>query len=152
MFKLKFVFGILPVIVHYTDKVKEGFAGTAQGPYVRIRPKYRHDKGLLEHELMHVKQGYTGLLTSIGIGLLLAQFIDFDYILETFFGIGVASHPLLYLLVTRYKLFAEVMAYAKQIQYCKTDQTDRFAGFIADKYDLDVDKEEVKKMLHKSMR
>lgn len=150
-FKLKFVLGILPVIVHYADIKKKNVAGYASGPYVRIKPEYRHDEGLHEHEFMHVKQGYIGLIGCVLLGLLLNQFIDFDYILEAAFGIGAASHPLLYLLVTRYKLFAEVVAYAKQAEFYPTDKTELFGKFIAENYKLDISAEDATKMIRKSM-
>lgn len=47
----------------YTDDLPKGFAGRCEYPLnpfgkctIKIRPKYKNDKGLLEHELTHVKQ------------------------------------------------------------------------------------------------
>lgn len=47
--------------VFYTDKfIREGFGGVAKGPLIFIRPKYRDDKGILEHEKVHVRQWWRG--------------------------------------------------------------------------------------------
>ena len=114
--KIKTVYKILPVIVIYTDRVPEGSAGCANAMIVRIRPKYKGDEGLLQHELTHVKQAYRLL---------------------------ILFHSLLYLLDDSYRLHAEVEAYRKQLEYSQDKVTDtaRFAGFIAGKYDLGISRE-----------
>lgn len=114
--KIKFIYKILPAIVIYTDRVPEGSAGCANAMIVRIRPKYVNDEGLLQHELTHVKQAYRLL---------------------------ILFHSLLYLLDDPYRLHAEVEAYRKQLEYSqdKVADTDRFAGFISEKYDLDVSRD-----------
>lgn len=41
----------------YTDKfIKERFAGYTVGIFIFIRPAYKDDRGLLEHEKTHVRQ------------------------------------------------------------------------------------------------
>jgi hypothetical protein len=48
----------------YTDRfIGEGFAGIAKGPFIFIRPKHKGDRGLLEHEKVHVRQYWRCLWT-----------------------------------------------------------------------------------------
>lgn len=49
------VFGVIPVPVFYTDKLRENRAGEARGPFIRIRTGYEQDEGLHRHELAHVE-------------------------------------------------------------------------------------------------
>ena len=114
--KLAFVYKICPAIVIYTDRIPEGFAGMANAMIVRIRPKFKSDAGLLQHELTHVKQSY-----------------------RLFFLFS----SLLYLLDDDYRLYAEVEAYCKQLEYSqdKDADVDLFAWFISTKYDLNVSQE-----------
>ena len=77
-------------LTFYTDKFLEPWQGAAAfGPVILIRPKYREDVGLLEHEKMHVKQWW--------------------------FTLGL--HALLYNLSKRYALRAEARAYAEQMRW-----------------------------------
>ena len=97
-------------LVFYTDfGVPQGSAGCARGPVAFIRPEYRDDKGLLAHELEHVKQWW---LT---------------------FGL----HSFLYLLVPFYRLNSEVEAYKVQLKHSSGNER-RFAEFIAERYGLDI--------------
>ena len=120
--KFTFVYGMLPALVCYTDHVPEGSAGCANAMIVRIRPGYRDDVGLLQHELTHVKQAYRLLFL---------------------------FHALLYLLDDSYRLHAEVEAYGKQLEYSSDKNADaaRFAESICNKYNLHVDQTSVENML-----
>lgn len=108
------------MLTFYTDKFIPDFAAAcARGPVIFIRPKYKEDKGLLEHEKTHRMQW---ILT---LGL----------------------HSLFYLFSNTYKLWSEVEAYKKQLQYYSDDRADLFAGFIATKYNLNISKENALKLL-----
>jgi len=108
------------MFVFYTDKfVKKNFAGCAIGPFIFIRPKYINDIGLLEHEKIHVKQW-----------------------LRTF-----GAHSPMYLFSKSYRLKSEVEAYKVQAACYKENKLDLFAGYIANDYNLDVTKEEARKLL-----
>jgi hypothetical protein len=72
-----------PGLLFYTEKLPAGCGGCANGPIIRIRPRYQNDKGLHEHEAEHVRQWWRTL------GL----------------------HSLLYLVSRKYRLWAEVAAY-----------------------------------------
>lgn len=109
MIKLKFVYGLLPSLVHYTDSVRDGFGGMAFGPYVKIRPKYINDRGLLEHELVHVKQWYRTL----------------------------GTHGIWYWFSKSYKMKSELEAYATQAKYYTSDSINWMTDVIMSKYGLD---------------
>ncbi len=107
--------------VFYTNNfVPEGSAGCARGPFIFIRPQYRTDKGLLEHEKVHVGQAVRGLFI---------------------------FHALLYLLSDKYKLNCEVEAYKEQAKHYEDDRTPQFAVFIADDYGLSITAKDALKLL-----
>jgi hypothetical protein len=59
-----------PALIIYTDDLPDDVGGRSFGPYVRIRPKYRDDEGILQHELSHVELwwltfGLNGLIERI---------------------------------------------------------------------------------------
>lgn len=95
----------------YTDRIPVNSAGCANAMIVRIRPRYVSDEGLLQHELTHVRQSYRLLLL---------------------------IHALLYLFSRSYRLYAEVEAYRKQLEYSVKRDADIafFAMMICTKYDL----------------
>lgn len=98
-------------MVFYSDRfVPKDSAACARGPFIFIRPQYRANVGLLEHERVHVRQWYR----TLGI------------------------HSFLYLLSKRYRLNAEVEAYRAQARYYADDRRPLFARFICDKYRLSV--------------
>jgi hypothetical protein len=78
-----------PAIVIYSDNLPPDIGGQAHGPVVVIREKYKDDEGLLRHELTHVWQWWLTL----------------------------GFHPLLYLFVRPYRLWAEVAAYRRQMKH-----------------------------------
>ena len=98
--------------------LKEWAAGCAVGPFVFIRQGYENDKGLLEHELCHVKQWWDNPI-----------------------------HSLQYLMSKKYRLNCEIEAYKVQNQCYPDDRRWLFAGFIADHYGLNVSQEEAFKLL-----
>lgn len=55
MFKIKFVYKFLPSFVFYTNRfIPKKFGASTYGIFVFIRPKYKNDEGLLEHELTSI--------------------------------------------------------------------------------------------------
>ena len=108
------------MIIFYTDRfIPERFAATTYGPFILIRPAYRGDKGLLEHEKIHVWQW----LWSAGL------------------------HGLAYRFSRCYRLAAEVAAYAEQAKHYSDDRRPVFARHIATLYDLDVTEAEALSLL-----
>lgn len=94
-----------PYLLIYTDNLPECSGGCANGPVVRIRNKYRDDKGIEMHEAEHVRQWWKTL------GL----------------------HSLLYLLSKKYRLKAEVEAYKEQLKWMGW-HSDRLPGYYEDLY------------------
>lgn len=98
------------MIIYTARFVQQGFAATTRGPLVFIRPEYRQDIGLLEHERVHVRQW----LRTLGL------------------------HSLLYAVSKTYRLSAEVEAYREQSRHYPDDRLPLFARAIAEKYGLDI--------------
>lgn len=116
------IFGIIPVPVIWTDRFLASWSGgTSRGFFCIIRPKYKEDRGILEHELTHCKQFYRTL----------------------------SIHVWLYKFSEKYRLNAEVEAYKKQLEFYadKEFYIGWMAIAIATKYKLNVSIETVKNLL-----
>lgn len=131
----------LPHLTIYTDNLPANVGGRANGPVIRIQPQYKDDAGIHAHELEHVRQWYT----FVALGVLVSAILRFapavvDY--STYWPlaaiIGAGVHPLLYLAVPSYRLWAEVQAYRVQAGYYPDDRMPLFAGYIAANYRLSV--------------
>jgi len=122
--KWKRIFKIIPISVFYTEKVKGGFAGVSYGPWIKMRPEYKDDNPLLQHELTHCKQWYR----TFGIHGWLVLFGNKKHIFES-----------------------EVEAYAVQAslqpELMILSRVDLYATFISTKYGLNVTKDEAKEAL-----
>jgi len=109
--KIKFVFSILPAFVFYGTKVD---GGEARGMIIRINEKYLSDRGILEHELVHVRQ---------------------------FYKLPII-HSLFYLLIKSYRYECELEAYAEQLRWYSSgiyeDNILRFSNMLLEKYHLDI--------------
>ncbi len=110
---------IFPYRLIYDDAMPEEKGGTTGGLTVRIRPKYRDDIGILKHEEFHILQRYMTL------GL----------------------HNCIKDLSKRYAIWVEVSAYREQLKWPPATVAVAFyrkiyAGFIANKYGLDITEDE----------
>lgn len=120
----------------YSDKIKTGFGGCAIGPFIKIRPKYQNDKGLLLHEIEHVNQWWRAVIYCVVCAVLLsvAGLSDAAIILLV---LAPSAHGILYRFSRRYRLNAEVAAYRRQIQYYGPLASNRFAiEALVNKYNL----------------
>ncbi|CAG8864061.1 hypothetical protein [Pseudomonas fluorescens] len=132
-------------ILKYSDDLPEGFGATTQGPFVKVRPKYQDDVGLIEHEKTHVRQWYAlmGLgLVIIGALMVLAW--------PAFWPAGAVApflHPLLYKFVRPYRRWCEVGAYRKQVEVGGYVSTEFAVTALAEKYDLDLDPRKASELL-----
>lgn len=98
-------------MILYTDRfVDAGAHASTRGPFIFVRPRYRDDVGLIEHEKVHRRQ---------------------------FFRVFVI-HSFLYLLWPDYRYRAEVEAYKEQAKHYPDDRRPLFAQFICTKYGLTV--------------
>jgi hypothetical protein len=94
---------MLPHILFYTDWIKENKGGSTNAFVIRIRPKYKHDAGIYEHELTHVKQWWR----------------------------TAGLHSLFYIFSKKYRLKSEVEAYRKQLEYTP-EGLSQYADWLSD--------------------
>lgn len=80
-------------LVIYTNLLPERKAGLTIGPVCLIQKRYREDAGLLEHELEHARQ----------------------------FWVTFGLHLIFYPLSRHYRLWAESVAFAKQVKPDRSD-------------------------------
>ncbi len=140
-----------PHLLFFTDRVPDGFAGVTNGPVIQIRPTHRDDVGLLMHELEHVRQFW--LFGLFGVGVALALFWAALPPLQAAAAAlaGMALHPVLYRLVPRYRLWAEVQAYVQQLAQPGRLTIELAAEFIATQYRLDVSYASALRLLRKEL-
>ena len=98
--------------LRYTDNMPDWKAGYSKAWFIGIRPAYKDDKGLLFHEIEHVRHWW--------------------------YSLGFSS--ILYLLSKRFRLWAEVNCYKVQLEYAADRELARrsFAIRLATNYDLDI--------------
>jgi hypothetical protein len=125
--RLRFVFGLVPAPVLYTERLPAGTSGCVPGwlPIVLIRPKYANDEGLHRHELAHVRQWWVMFILMAGMSALgvlaLAPLIagrrlpDESLLLAVW--LSFATHKVLYHFSAAYRMLAEVTAYRAQMRY-----------------------------------
>lgn len=149
----KSVYGFIPVPVSFTNNMADNTAGYARGPLIRLRPQYQDDRGLLEHELEHVRQFWRVVLSSL---LLMALFILLAFWLEDQGWLAVAiltpcigllTHNFLYARIDAYRLWSEVECYRIQARWYSDDRRPLFAQFIANDYRLSVSEADALRML-----
>lgn len=106
--------------VFYTNLfVLKNSAGTTRGPFIFIRPEYKDDIGLLEHEKIHVKQWWKNPL----------------------------FHGIMYLFSEKYRLNCEVEAYKEQLKHCPANRRTLFAKYLVKDYNLKITLDKAKKIL-----
>jgi hypothetical protein len=109
----------LPHLTIYSDRVPSKFAAFAAACFIVIRPKYKGDVGLFEHEYVHVKQWYKMLVLWLAATALLVlvtyTYYGFDFAPVAFGAVGF--HGLFYLLSKSYRLEAEAEGYAEQVKH-----------------------------------
>lgn len=119
--KWLWAFGWIPVPVFYTDLI-EPWGGKQILFFILLRPKYKGlDAGIHMHELEHVEQAWRLLLI---------------------------FHSLAYLLIRKYRLWAEVKAYRRQIAVYGPEASIEFAvSALANKYNLGITEDEARALL-----
>ncbi len=120
---IRTVYALLPYVLFYFPDNGEWFAGRAYGPVVKIKRKYKDDKGLLWHEEEHVRQFYKTL------GL----------------------HGLLYKFVRRYRAWAEATAYARQVEGGADLARMALAMSKPENYDLEMTQAEARRAIQQHL-
>ncbi|PAA31740.1 hypothetical protein CJU73_01520 [Pseudomonas fragi] len=132
-------------LLRHSEKISAKFGDESCGPLIKIRPKYAADKGLLEHEKVHVRQWYAVL----GLGLLLCTLLTV-LVSPSFwplFGLAPLLHQLLYKLVRPYRRWCEVRAYRKQIAVGGDTSTEFVVTALVEKYDINLSAKKAKALL-----
>jgi len=107
-------------LVFYTEWfIPKRFGAYTIGPVCLIRTKYKEDRGLLTHELTHVKQFWSNPI----------------------------MFPLRYYFSKEARLKYEAQAYKQQLEYYTTDLTELFATFLVMNYDLGITLEQARSAL-----
>ncbi|MDY7581180.1 hypothetical protein [Pseudomonas sp. CCI3.1] len=132
-------------LIKYAKELPNGFGGTAQGPLIKILPKYKDDIGLLEHEKVHVRQWYAWLALGLLIGTLLTLLVSPS--LWPLFGLAPLLHQLLYKFTRPYRRWCEVQAYRKQIETGGYASNEFAVIMLVDKYDLGLSVDEARALL-----
>ena len=129
----------------HAENIPEKFAGESYGPLIKVRAKYAADKGLLEHEKVHVRQWYAVL----AIGLLLCTLLTLlvSPSLWPLYGAAPFLHQLLYRVVRPYRRWCEVRAYRKQIETGGYTSTEFAVIALLEKYDLRLGADEARALL-----
>jgi len=138
---MKLRFGYLLFIV---DSKPEGHAGATKGPIVRIQQDYKDDVGLEKHEAGHVALWWIFALIVSAIGGIGGFYFNpLAYIL---IPLSTIVEPLLYNISSRYREWAEVRCYKRQLNYPPANGEDQYrqlyAEFISTGYNLNITKEE----------
>lgn len=132
-------------LIKYEKILSHGFGGTAQGPVIKLLPKYKNDTGLIEHEKAHVRQWYTVL----AIGLLLCTLLTLlvSPTLWPLYGLVLFSHQLLYKFVRPCRCWCEVTAYRKQVAVGGYSSNGFAVTMLVEKYGLDLSVDEARALL-----
>ena len=107
-------------IVAYTNLIPTRFAGYTLGFVILLRPMFKDDIAMLEHEKVHVNQFWR----SFGL-----------------FGIA-------YALSKTYRLKYELEAYTKQLEFCVDKERSKslFAYYLSTNYKLGISQEDALKL------
>ena len=114
-----------PYLIFYTNNLPDNFHACTNGFIIRMVPGYKNDEGLLKHELIHVKQFWLN---------------------------GLLIHTIRYRFSKSYRLKCEVEAYREQLKYLPATidlgyYKWIYAGFMAERYGLNITKEEALRSL-----
>ena len=138
-----------PYIFSLTNNLPTDVGGRATMFFVRIRPKYQDDEGILKHEETHIKlEWIITLILLVLVGA--AGYFNHLIWLGSVFCPMVES--ILYKFYAPYRKWSEVRAYKRQLKYPPANLNvehyrGQYAEFIATKYGLKKTVEEATKLL-----
>lgn len=148
----RFIYEFIPVKINISDNMADNVGAYANKYRVVVRPKYieQNDEGIIQHEMVHVRQFCRPIFGSILLSIPFA-FIPFGWVFIPFFLIlGYNFHTFLCTsnkFREKYVLRCEVEAYKKQLKYYLDDRSELFVEFISTGYGLDISQEEAVKLL-----
>ena len=134
----------------YTNKLLPEWVGARAIMFlVLIRPKYRDDKGIHAHEYTHVKQWYKWTaLWAMLVTLALLALPEYVNIIAPLYGLSLGIFPVMYSLITSFRLESEAEAYAAQVK--AGADLNKMAKHLANpNYKLGISEEEAKAELQK---
>lgn len=114
--KLTLARGWLPTIVVYSDELPEGVGAMALAFVAVIRPKYRDDRGLHEHQLEHVVQWYAVLAAMLVLALM-ATLQNQAGVAAGLCLASIGMHGLLYRRWRKFRLLSESQAFLRQMRF-----------------------------------
>ncbi|WP_027670095.1 hypothetical protein [Rheinheimera baltica] len=127
-------------MIFYVNKINGVMIGrkVPMLPIAVIEKQYKGDKGLRAHEIEHIKQ-YCVLFVIVGaLGSLLTN-------AAIALVAAMMAHDVAYTVISKYRCWAEVKAFKKQMQYGVS--IDKAAAALAEHYRLKLTIEEAKKLL-----
>lgn len=139
-------------MIIYTDKFLKNWQGGRQVWFIAIvRPKYRGDQSIVEHEREHIKQW---ALTTFLAGWVcaFAAFVLHRHLgascndLLPLLVVPPSAHGLLYNLLRKYRLWAEVKAHRVSLAY-RPEQIEKYVQDIAQHYKLRISTDQAKSLL-----
>ena len=123
--KLAFARGWLPALVSYSDDLPAEMGAMTLTFFVVIRPKYRGDQGLHEHQLEHVVQWYAVLAAMLFLAFM-AFFQGQGGIAAGLALASIGMHGLLYRRSRRFRLLSETQAFSRQMLF-----PDRYGKYLS---------------------
>jgi hypothetical protein len=141
----------LPHLTIYADNLPPNVGGTAQGPLVKIRPKYKNDESIHAHEYMHVKQWYKVLAAwaLFSVLLVVGTYDSLGYSLAPLIFAGIGVDGLLYKFVRSYRLEMEAQAYAEQVKAGASLDDMAYRLIANDYYKLGITQEQAKEEIQR---
>jgi hypothetical protein len=133
-------------ILKYSDDLPDGFGGATQGPFIKVRPRYQNDGGLLEHEKTHVQQWYA--LMGLGLAIVAALALLVSPALCPAAAVAPFLHPLLYKFLRPYRQWCEVQAYREQIEADGNSNSDFAVTALVEKYHFRLSIDEARALLN----
>jgi hypothetical protein len=136
---------MVPALIRYTEDLPSHAGGTASWFVVRIRPKYRQDKGLHAHELLHVAQWWVATIVSAVLiaGVCWHFGHPFWWVLAS-----PLVFDLLYSYVHPFAVWCEVKCYQEQAKHYADDRMAAFAKFMSTKYHFDISYDRALRLLN----
>lgn len=144
--RLAFARGWLPALVWYADGLAEGIGAMSLAFVVVVRPKYRDDRGLHEHEFEHVAQWYAVLAAAL-LAALVASLQTQPGAAAGLLLASVGLHGFLCRHWRKFRLLCEAQAYGRQIRFpdrrgSYLSLVDAAARLCSTRYDLRLSRDE----------